>query len=144
LQKKFEETPSLPPVETPHPQATPREALAPTLPYHPNWTWKNYEELLFAKALIHHRRNCEKVAEALGVGIATVYLKIRHYGLKNPELKWAGQEPGFLGSISLQRFKGAVIQRAFQENRQSPYATAKQLGLNVGTIYRYLQEGTEI
>lgn len=107
--------------------------------FHPDWPWKKYEEALFAKALLEHQMNCEKAAEALGVGVATVYVKMRRYGLKNNAAKWEGRETGFPPGLTVAQLKQKVIEAAYQHHRQSPYAVAKQLEVNVGTVYRNLK-----
>lgn len=107
--------------------------------YQPDWKWDQYEEAVFAKNLLQHEMNCEKVAEALGVGVATVYVKMRKYGLKNNTGRWEAIQVIGSSGATLEEIKQRVIEETYRRNDQSPYLTAKQLGLNVGTIYRHLK-----
>lgn len=110
------------------------------LPYFPHWTLERYEEALYAKSYLRHQQDCEKVARELGVGIATVYVKIRKFGLKEKLAQWQAADLVFPPDLSLSELKIRLIKRAHQDNGQSPYQVAKQLGINVGTVYRYLKE----
>lgn len=111
-----------------------------TIPMIEHWKWPRYEEALIAKSYIRHEQNCEKVAEELGVGIATVYVKIRKYGLKNKLSQWAEADLKFPDGLTVNELKQYLIERAYEQLNRSPYAVAKHLGLNVGTVYRYLKE----
>ncbi|MDX1386185.1 MAG: hypothetical protein R3257_01250, partial [bacterium] len=111
-----------------------------TIPMIEHWTWPRYEEALFAKSYIRHEQNCEKVAEELGVGIATVYVKLRKYGLKNKINQWKEADLKFPDGLTVNELKQYLIERAYEQMNKSPYAVAKHLGLNVGTVYRYLKD----
>jgi transcriptional regulator with GAF, ATPase, and Fis domain len=114
------------------------------LPYFKHWPMERYEEALFAKSFIRHGQDCDKVAEELGVGIATVYVKVRKYQLKQNLTKWEDTDLTFPANITLAELKRKITQKSFLENDQSPYAVAKELGINVGTVYRYLKDGDGI
>ncbi len=120
--------------------ASPVGGKAPPSAPDPEWRWENFEAALYAKALLKHQMNCEKAAEDLGVGIATVYLKMRKYGLKAQAHKYESVQVPNAEGASLAEFKSRLIRESYQKNGESPYAVAKQLGLNVGTVYRYLEK----
>ncbi|MFO1463995.1 MAG: sigma 54-interacting transcriptional regulator [bacterium] len=111
---------------------------APGELYRPGWPWTRYEEALYASALARHGMNCERAAEELGVGVATVYLKMRKYALKaNAAAK--AQETGLPSGIGAAELKERVIRESYRRHGESPYAVAKELGINVGTVYRNLK-----
>ena len=109
------------------------------VPENPPSTWEDYEKILFSKALLKHDMNCEKAAEDLGVGVATVYVKMRKYGLKTKAHQWQDYPLPFGGVLNLGHFKQQLIESTFQQTEKSPYAVSKQLGLNVGTVYRHIK-----
>jgi len=121
--------------------SSPAQGAEPSGAYPSEWTWEQYEEALFAKSLLKHEMNCERVAEELSVGIATVYVKMRKYGLKNNAARWQDWVLPFPAGQSLEQMKQSVIEAAYRLNENSPYQTAKQLGINVGTVYRHLKAG---
>ncbi len=106
--------------------------------YDPQWSWAQYEEAFFAKSLLRHQMNCEEAAKELQVGVATVYLKIRKYHLKTLGQKWETHPIEFSQGLSLQNLKRQVIQTS-HKHLKSAYLVAKQLDLNVGTVYRFLK-----
>ncbi len=137
------------------PSHTPEESLQSTLQNKPETpmpkketpqtpcTWEDYETALYVRAHQKFSGDCKKMASELKVGIATTYAKIRKYGLKekNTSEKIKHLIPKLPEKFSTQQLKTFVIQRIFQKT-QSPYSTAQQLGLNVGTVYRYLKPST--
>ncbi len=115
-------------------------AAAAQAPLQQDWTWNRYEECLFAKALLKHQMNCEKAAESLGVGVATVYLKMRKYGLKSNAHQWAQVPLPLPEGSTLAQFKQRLVEEVYRKHDNSPYAAAKALALNVGTIYRLIRQ----
>ncbi len=158
LRKKLQKNIEFSPIETsqhhdefqklaPLQKQQPIPAMAPiqfsseldkSFPYDPNWNWLQYEEAFFAKNLLRYQMNCEEVAKALQVGVATVYLKIRKYHLKQHWQQWEQHPISFPEGLSLQKLKCQIIQTS-HEYWKSPYLVAKQLDLNVGTVYRFLK-----
>ncbi|MBL7684971.1 MAG: hypothetical protein JNK65_02920, partial [Deltaproteobacteria bacterium] len=106
--------------------------------YRSDWTWQKLEEAYFAYMLIKYKRDYPAIAEAMGVGIATVYVKLRKFGFKNDLKGWEETKSEHIG-MSLENYKAQVIRDCYEQNDKSPYATAKQLNLNIGTIYRFLK-----
>jgi Nif-specific regulatory protein len=133
---------------TAKPQAVEPEGAGTLRPASPNptavsaagadWKWDEYEAALFSKALLQNQMNCEKAAEALGVGVATVYVKMRRYALKTQAHRYESLSLPYPDSITLAEFKRRLILDTFEKKDKSPYAVARTLGLNVGTVYRYL------
>jgi transposase len=103
---------------------------------------ERYEEALFAKSFIRHGQNCEKIALELDVGIATVYVKVRKFGLKQKLPQWESAKLNFPEKTTLAELKRKITKKSYELNDNSPYAVAKELGINVGTVYRYLKEAT--
>ena len=105
--------------------------------YRPGWTWERYEEALYAQVLLRHQMNCEQAAAELGVGVATVYVKLRKYGLKTRAAQIAGTPLAPAGA-KVEEIKKQVVMDSYRRHRESPYAVAKELDINVGTVYRQL------
>ncbi|MCE9624878.1 MAG: hypothetical protein K8R69_05415, partial [Deltaproteobacteria bacterium] len=105
--------------------------------YRPGWNWERYEKALYASALLRHDGNCEKASGELGVGVATVYLKVRKYGLKSDTQEKA--EIAEFPERQVAPLKKRLILECYRHHRESPYAVAKELELNVGTIYRQIR-----
>lgn len=114
------------------------------IPYFRHWPMERYEEALFAKSMIRNGQNCEKVAQELDVGIATVYVKVRKYQLKENRTKWEATDLNFPQNTTLAELKRRIVQKAYEQNDKSPYAVSKELGINVGTVYRYLKDADGI
>ncbi len=146
LKEKLELRPISPPsyhtpnseLRTPNSKPIPPRLSIPPSPL----TWDQYEAALFARTLLKHEMNCEKAATELGVGVATVYLKMRKYGLKQNAAKYEHLQVPIPEGMTAAALKQKLIQETYQREAQSPYAVAKQLNLNVGTVYRYLKETT--
>lgn len=117
------------------------EVQDPTkIPFYPDWDWARYEAALLAQSYLAQQQNCEAVANDLQIGIATVYLKIRKYKLKENLSLWSSANLTFPKGLNLQELKKYVIQKSYVSLGKSAYSVAKQLGLNVGTVYRYLRQ----
>ncbi len=115
----------------------PARAAEPGGLYRPGWTWERYEQSLYASALLRNGMNCERAAADLGVGVATVYVKLRKYGLKARAAEFA--DAGLAApKAGLESIKRQVILESYRRNGESPYAVAKELDINVGTVYRQL------
>jgi transcriptional regulator with PAS, ATPase and Fis domain len=136
-----------PPFQEMPPAQVQKEFVASTakgqIPYFSHWPLERYEEALFAKSFIRNEQNCEKVAEELDVGVATVYVKVRKFSLKQKMPQWEAAELSFPEKMTLTELKQKIIQRSYEQNEKSPYSVAKELGINVGTVYRYLK-GNEL
>lgn len=104
-----------------------------------NWTWERYEEALYGTVLARCGMNCEKAARELKVGVATVYVKARKYDLKAKVENWR-HFPSFPLDTTVEGLRRRVILETHRRLNSSAYAVAKQLGLNVGTVYRQLRE----
>lgn len=137
--KPSAETPRSTPSLSTH-NESPQKSENQFIPFYPDWNWERYEASLLAQSYLQHEQNCEAVAEALGIGIATVYAKLRKYKIKQNLKEWTHTEFNFSKKLKLHELKQHVIEKNYQTLEQSPYAVAKQLELNVGTVYRYLRE----
>src|SRR5262249_8661385 len=98
-----------------------------------------YEEALYAAALLSHDMDCDQVARSLGVGIATVYVKIRKYGLKSRLKEWKNAALSFPTKITVAELKNKIVLESYRRNQESPYATARELDLNDGTLSGQLE-----
>jgi Nif-specific regulatory protein len=139
LKEKLENPPlkGLPQTRS-HPEQPEEAIIKEGIPYFRHWPMERYEEALFSKSFLRHQQNCEKVAEELDVGIATVYVKVRKYQLKQNNSQRA--DLNFPEKTTLAEMKRKIVKSSYELNNQSPYAVAKELGINVGTVYRYLKE----
>ncbi len=105
--------------------------------YHDSWQWQQYEKAIFVSLLKKYQFNVMKVADVLKVGVATVYLKMRRFNIKENV-----QDPGLVypEDMSLDHFKAWLTKKVFEQNGEKPYITAKKLGLNPVTVYKYLKQ----
>ena len=87
--------------------------------------------------LERHSYDIPKVASLLNVGVATVYLKIKKYRLKKGEPIEA--MANYPSDLPLENFKTWLLKKAFETTGHKPYKTAQKLGLNPGTVYRYVK-----
>ena len=107
------------------------------LPWIENWKWNEYERAIYAQMLERHSYDIPKVASLLNVGVATVYLKIKKYRLKKGEPIEA--MANYPSDLPLENFKTWLLKKAFETTGHKPYKTAQKLGLNPGTVYRYVK-----
>ncbi|MCP5468739.1 MAG: sigma 54-interacting transcriptional regulator [Deltaproteobacteria bacterium] len=102
--------------------------------------WEDYEAALYNRSYQKFQGDYKKIAEDLEVGIATVYSKVRKFSLEDPAQNERFDElvQKIPHSITASNLKIFVIQKTFTQTK-SPYSTAQKLGINVGTVYRYLK-----
>ncbi|MBI2339753.1 MAG: sigma 54-interacting transcriptional regulator [Deltaproteobacteria bacterium] len=102
-------------------------------------TWRDIENIIFAKSLLETGFDVSRAARSLGIGIATLYNRLRRERFR--------QRKGELDSIPfryregtlLDTLKHQVFHAAFTLSEEHPYLAARRLGVSPATFYQWLK-----
>lgn len=109
--------------------------------FDPQKTWQEHEVAIFAAALIKFDFDVPQVATNLGVGVATVYRKLKLHRIADLRAQWEGKTPAYSSGQTLDSLRRFVFTKALAHNGGSPYAAALALAVAPVTVYRYAREG---
>ena len=108
-------------------------------PYDPNLAWQDYERLVFAKAYAHSNFNPQATAKSLDVSIATVYKKIKEFGLSNPHAAVFQEKFHYDTQKNLKDYLECIVKAAHLASGERPYTAIKWLKISQGHYYKVLK-----
>ncbi len=99
-------------------------------------SWRELEELILAKALLHFDLDVRQAALALGCAPSKLYQRLRESRLAERRNLWAAEPYHYRGE-SLAELKRRAFQEALAEAGGSAYRAARRLGVSPATVYQW-------
>lgn len=99
--------------------------------------WQQAELAIIAKALLHFDFSISRTAHALGASQATIYNRLREYGLDKNREKWNKHSFKFVDGLTLPGCKKALFKRVLEIKKGRVYEAARILGVSPATFYKW-------
>lgn len=100
-------------------------------------SWREIENIIFAKALFHCDFDVGKASAALGVSPATLYNRLRREKYLQRRALFEGYAYSYPGGVTLGEIKKRVFRLACELSDDKPYHAARRLGVSAGMLYRW-------
>jgi DNA-binding NtrC family response regulator/serine/threonine protein kinase/Tfp pilus assembly protein PilF len=101
-------------------------------------TWKHFETLAIAKALLHSGFDVKKAAARLGCAASTVYQRLREVKIRERQKEFEIAPFDFKEGLTLDDLKKEVFSKVLRESN-GPYEAARRLGVSPATLYNRLR-----
>ncbi|HEX5032838.1 MAG TPA: sigma 54-interacting transcriptional regulator, partial [bacterium] len=99
-------------------------------------SWRELEELILAKALLHFDLDVRRAAQVLGCAPSKLYQRLRESRLAERRADWEAEPYRYQGE-SLEELKRRAFQEALAEAGGSAYRAARRLGVSPATVYQW-------
>ncbi|HKX12403.1 MAG TPA: transposase, partial [bacterium] len=99
-------------------------------------SWRELEELILAKALLHFELDVRRAAAALDIAPSKLYQRLRESRVAERRSLWEAEPYHYKGE-SLSELKRRAFHEALTEAGGSAYRAARRLGVSPATVYQW-------
>ncbi len=110
--------------------------------YEPNKTWRDYEQLIIAKAFQHFEFDARKSASGLGISVAKMYKIVKELNLKDPAHPLYQEPFQYDEEIKLKDYMLMIFKAARTAAGGKPYGAIRNLEVSPGFFYKTLPANT--